>query len=550
MKFCITDRNTTINSLNYHYLGSFIVHTLKKVDIKDVLSFFNDYGLKIDRFSIEFESNELNSNFIYYDNSIMLSNTLYFFDSDTYGIDNTGVIQRLTGPDYCNFGKRTIFKGVNKSLPSHIYKFKEMNLESMEDSGKRLNYHLFNLDKNAIENIENRILNFHKNIFDRYDKIYMAMSGGLDSRLSFFALQQVSELTQNEKKKISLISYGSQKSEDVRISRKISKIYNLDFELFNDFTKAWPSKKEYINYIKSGNGIGISTWNMIGANKRFNNNECIILGDLNELIVGRKLEISFSRKQMFKFKQKNLSRKEFLQNPKKQISNKILNDLVKFCEMKKSFNNIQNNSINLELVAKETEEDIVEWLNITDNHLLPSQILEYFTLIRYTCPEYRNQIHTVSSFSHAHSISEDINVINSIVCIHPDQRKNGILLDLLFRKSEIWENLLKLPQASAPYLSARYRGESIVNFQKLIRNGKDKIIYRLENIFPNYFASRWTDWREVYKNAEYREMYGFVGDNVEKYIESKSKIGKSQPIPNLAFVNFESILNSISNSKK
>jgi hypothetical protein len=45
-------------------------------------------------------------------------------------------------------------------------------------------------------------------------------------------------------------------------------------------------------------------------------------------------------------------------------------------------------------------------------------------------------------------------------------------------------------------------------------------------------------------------MYGIVGDDVEKYIESKSKIGKSQPIPNLAFVNFESILNSISNSKK
>ena len=550
MKFCITNQYNTLNSLNYHHVGNFVVYTLKKVDIKDLLSFLNDYRLKIDRFSVEFESNELNSNFIYYDGSTIISNTLYFFDSDTCGIDNTGVIQRLTGPDYCNFGKRTIFKGVNKSLPSHIYKFKQMNLETMEDSRKRLNYNLFNLDKNAIENIENSIFNFHKNIFDRYNKIYMAMSGGLDSRLSFGVLQQVSEASLSEKNKISLISYGSRNSEDVRISSKISELFNLEFQLFCDFTKVWPSKIEYIKYIKSGNGIGISTWNMIGANKTFNDNECIILGDLNELLVGRKLQVSFSRKQMFKFKQKKIRRKLFLKDPKNQLSNEILKDLVNLCEMKKSVNNILNHSVNLKVVAKETEKDISEWLNIINDKLLPSQILEYFTLLRYTCPEYRNQIHTVRGFSNAHSISEDIDVINSIVCIHPDQRKNGLLLDSLFKKVLIWKNLLRLPQASAPYLSARYRGGFIVNFQKFIRNVKDKIEFRIENRFPNLFTSRWAEWREVYEKAKYRDMYGCVGENVERYIESKSKMGKSKPIPNLAFVNFESILNIILNSKK
>ena len=37
--------------------------------------------------------------------------------------DYIGVIQRITGPDYCNFGKRTIIKNVSRLLPGEFLKF-------------------------------------------------------------------------------------------------------------------------------------------------------------------------------------------------------------------------------------------------------------------------------------------------------------------------------------------------------------------------------------------------------------------------------------------
>jgi hypothetical protein len=54
--------------------------------------------------------------------------------------------------------------------------------------------------------------------------------------------------------------------------------------------------------------------------------------------------------------------------------------------------------------------------------------------------------------------------------------------------------------------------------------------------------SRWSDWRSAYIYARNREMFNHGGEKVESYIASKSQIGKSLPIPNFAFVNFESVL--------
>ena len=158
MKFCISHRTSTSYSEYQYRIGSFIVYTSEKVAVHDLLTFLIDYGIKIDGYSIEFESNEINSNFIYFDGSLLISNTLYYFKFHKNEIDNTGVLQRLTGPDYCNFGARTIFKGVKKSLPSQIYKFNQINLVSKEDSRKRLNYDKLEIDVNLIKKKKKGIL--------------------------------------------------------------------------------------------------------------------------------------------------------------------------------------------------------------------------------------------------------------------------------------------------------------------------------------------------------------------------------------------------------
>jgi hypothetical protein len=338
------------------------------------------------------------------------------------------------------------------------------------------------------------------------------------------------------------LSYGSHESEDIKISKKIAQKFNHPFLNFPDYSRVWPTKPEYSKYCIAGNGIGISNWNMIGSGREFQNNECIVLGDLYEIIVGRKLDISFSRSLRLNFIKNRKKRKEFDNNPKKYITKKIIKDLTNLCEMKKSFIGEYAINLNWDKVINDTKIDLSEWMDIIPESLLQSQILEYFTLMAYTNPEYRNQIHTVRGFTNAHSISEDLGLINLIVSIDPEKRKNNQLLRLLFKDSKIWSALLKFPQASAPYLPAKYNSAMYMNFQKLIRHQTEKIAYYLERIFPSFVKSRWSDWRSAYVYARNREMFNYGGESVESYIASKSQIGKSLPIPNFAFVNFESIL--------
>jgi len=544
MNFYISsfEKNTDFN--NKYKFESFLIYTNKASTEELISQFIGAYGITLEGEQIIYESNELNSNFIYYDINGNISNTLFYFNNETQEIDNTGVIQRLTGPDYCNYGSRTIYTGVKKSTPSKIYTIRKNKIE-ITDSGKRLLYNQKELDSISIKAIENRIKDFHHRLYDRFDKIYMAMSGGLDSRLSFCVLKNVLEEKierSDVSKKLLLWSYGSYKSKDVQISRKISDEFKHPFFAFSDYTKVWPTKKEYYEYCISGNGIGISNWNMIGSEIEFQNNECIVLGDLYEIIVGRKLDISFSRSSRFNLIQNRIIRHDFEKNPKNFITSKIINDLRHLCEMKKTFIGDYAVSLNWDEVINETKIDLSEWMGIIPEKLLPSQIIEYFTLITYTNPEYRNQIHTVRGFANAHSISEDLDLINLIVSIDPEKRKNNQLLRLLFKDSKIWNTLLKFPQASAPYLPAKYNSAILINFQKIIRHLTEKIAYYLERTFPSSVKSRWSDWRSAYTYARNREMFNYGGEKVESYIASKSQIRKSLPIPNFAFVNFESVL--------
>lgn len=525
-------------------IGDLFIHTNKETTVENLLFFIKSYNISIEGETITYNANELNSNFIYYDLDGNISNTLYFFKNEDYKIDNTGIIQRLTGTDYCNFGSRTIYEEVKKSLPSMSYVFTNKGVY-ISDSGNRLLYKEKDLDNESIKAIEKRILDFHISLINRYNKVYMAMSGGLDSRLSFCALQKAyqDDIDQFDvSSNLNLISYGGAESEDVKISKKIASAYNLPFLLCSDYSKVWPTEGEYSKYCISGNGIGISNWNMIGSKKNFSNNECIVLGDLYEIIVGRKLDLPFSRSSRLKFNKINKKRKEFEESPQLFIIKKVVGDLTSFCEMKKNYIDEYSVKFNWDEVINDTKNDLNEWLDIIPGKLLPSQILEYFTLIAYTNPEYRNQIHTVRGFANAHSISEDIELINLIVSINPIKRKNNRLLQCLFRDSKIWSSLLAFPQASAPYLPARYNSALLVNVQKLIRHQTEKIVYGMERLFPKTFKSRWSDWRLAYKAAKDRYMFNKVAANVESYIASKGEIGKSLPIPNFAFVNFESLM--------
>jgi hypothetical protein len=543
MKFCISRKINYFNSFFFKEYKGYYIYTDVDLSINEILIFFENYGFSFEATTLIYKSNELNSNFIYYDLHEKISNSLNFFDSKVYGIDNTGVIQRLTGPDYCNFGSRTIYKNIHKSIPSKVYIFSESNIR-IADSNERLLYNNEKLTSNHIHEIENEILTFHEILFQKFDKIHMAMSGGLDSRLSFFAIEKA-KLKLGKKSDLSMICYGSKKSWDYRIANLVAGKNQLKLKLYSDYTRVWPNIKEYDRYLASANGIGISNWNMICSCAQFEKNECLLLGDLYEIIVGRKLEISLTRKEKVSFKKTRKKKTEFINNPKLYIVNNVMKGLKNKDLFKEHYINNYSTDFCWSQVIDETEKDINQWLENINDKLLPAQIYEYFTLLCYTCPEYRNQIHTIRAFVDAHSISENIKLINKIVSINPEERKDNKLFNKLFLNSMSWKKLLKIPQASAPYLPASYNQRTIVNIQKLIRHLFDKLTYLLERRYPDIIRSRWETWRSAYKYGKNRDLYGKFGQDVEKSIDSKSIVGSSNPIPNFSFVNFESLMLSI-----
>jgi hypothetical protein len=535
--------------LKFKYqLFEFYIFTDIQISIQKLIKLLKSYGIVISNSEIKFKSNELNSNFLYYDGNGRISNSISFFDIFSYEIDVSGVLQRLSGPDYCNYGSRTILKQVKKSLPSKIYIFKNSNIE-IKDSSSRLNYSNLDLDILMLEKIENEILDFHLKIVRRFKNVYVALSGGLDSRLSLFAVFKIFKIYNlNFKSNLKIFSYGSLKSWDYLISRRIGKQINLPVEIFSDYTKVWPTILEFKSYFNKAGGIGISNWNMVKAEKEFTQAEdVIVLGDLYEIIVGRKLEIGFTKNDFYRLNKRKIKIFKFENNIKQYIEDNRLSGLKSMDEMKNYFVEKIKGELSVSHIIEnaiyDTKNDLIEWLELFQKvDLLPKQMYEYFNLICYTCPEYRNQIFTIRTFANSSSISENLKLINLLVSIKPEDRKNNKLFNLLFKNDEIWEKLKVLPQASAPYFPNFFNSILFTQINKILRHLVDILFLKLEIISPRLFKSRWYDWRVAYKSAKSRETRDYFNQEIESYIDSKSKVNGSLPIPNFSFVNFESLM--------
>jgi hypothetical protein len=520
------------------------IYTEIELSINELDAFFEEKSIKLSDGKLILITDELNSNFSYYTfhkDDFRISNNLFELFDLNEKIDVTGVFQRLSGPDYNNYGSRTIFENIKKTIPSSIYKF-ESNSVKIEPNCQLLNYDLNKLTNTLIEEIEQEIIDFNKKRYGAYPKIHIALSGGLDSRLSLYALMKTVG-----KSKIRVITYGADSSEDVKIAKKISRIFGLDFKLFWNESFLWPRIEDFQFYKKVG-GFGISVWNVIKRLGNFEKTDILVLGDLFEIIVSRKLNLPISRIDNFKIFKKKRKINNFVNDPIIYLSNNILAQIKNVDLFKKAFLDMFGLEYNVSNIMLETQNDLNDWFEIIQRRKLQSaQILEYFTLFKYGCPEYRNQLHTVNCFVECSSISENIKLINLIVSVNPLERQDNKLFNELFKGDPLWSKLMSIPRASAPLLPAKFSNKQLVNLIKTLRFIKDEIYFKLEKKFPKKFESRWNMWRKIYKEAESRDTKFLYNQEYEDLLLNKSKFGNSRPIPNYSFVNFESLISALKN---
>jgi hypothetical protein len=210
--------------------------------------------------------------------------------------DIVGVLQRITPPDYVNFGNRTILDRVNQLLPG------EMKIPT-QDMGEVTEFDnsLFSTTTkgNIYEQAEllwEVIKSDIKSCVQDIDKVNIGMSGGWDSRLIAGGLEP-------ENKKTVCWTYGMFPDEyEVKISRKCAELLNADFIFCDIYEKYFPSRSDFTKNLSIGEGTFITPWLSVLDECKSSNQNVILLGDMFETLVGRNIKIFTtpkSRQQRF-----------------------------------------------------------------------------------------------------------------------------------------------------------------------------------------------------------------------------------------------------------
>jgi hypothetical protein len=203
--------------------------------------------------------------------------------------DPIGVAQRLIGSDYMNLGSRTILKGTKRLLPGQAIIFDHSIHEVVQS---KTDHRLYAEMKET--SLEDAALNLWE-VIERefryalnYDPtVYIAMSGGLDSRLILGAV--------DSKKKIVCVTYGADNHYETKIARLCAEAKGAEFRNFDVDDWQFPPLETFDYYVRTTEAIGINHWFGILETIRPGSNPILLYGDMCEAIIGRNIRTFTTR---------------------------------------------------------------------------------------------------------------------------------------------------------------------------------------------------------------------------------------------------------------
>lgn len=365
--------------------------------------------------------------------------------------DLLGVLQRLTPPDYVNFGSRTVVKNIRKLLPGELIQinsnflveniydntlFSRINRDSIRDSAWAL-----------WETIKSDI----NSCVEQFKFINVGMSGGWDSRIIAGALQ-----FSNVKK--SYITYGESENEyEVEIAKKCAIITHANFQYCDIYENYFPSRDLFERNMKKTEGVFVTPWISVNESIPSNNFQPILLGDMFEVIVGRNIKSLTSRK----------SRKERLLDFSKKRTSQVeanFDDFEKWKEKKiESIVNQQLNQLtyinqdvksdySIKYLRDELSNDLESTFSRINQHNLPYKILQDELLGWYTHGiSMGRQFLTLKENFSPLAITMGFRVLRESSFIDPFQRVNGNLLHEIQAHPD-FSKLSQLPSAAIPII--------------------------------------------------------------------------------------------------
>jgi hypothetical protein len=368
--------------------------------------------------------------------------------------DETGILQRLCYFDYCNFGTRTMLQGCSRLLPGELLGF---NLNTGKLVRQEYDNDLYgNVGTPDTRQIKDLVAAYWSEVKNECkiatrgpSKIHVALSGGMDSRLTFCAVPH--------DKDIMCLTYGDTGFYETKIARQLACLRNADFRSFHDYSLLFPSYKVFEKYVCKTESLSVAAWLQILEQISDNNGESpILLGDMCESLVGRNIRKYSSQETGIKnYLSTVVLMKDFSftqassQNFAKWKSETLRKQLGRFDDSL-----LTHFSIPKRRFEEETTGDLEKLFDRIGSHALPyselyDELYQWYTHARFPMSK---QILLCQTAFNPLCPSMSTRLLRITSNLHPNLRLNYRFFHELFSGLKELRPFAKIPTSTAPFI--------------------------------------------------------------------------------------------------
>lgn len=494
--------------LSDNFTGSFSVILRKKRN--DEITICNDLIGVYPVYYLIFEGE------LFISNSIILMALISNCD-----FDEVGIIQRSIGPEYSNFGSRTILKNCKRLLPGEYISF----------VGKKIVQKKY--DNSLYQNLstQHQQHNLHIKYWEAYKKelkyalidfqdVNIALSGGLDSRLLLGAIPKT--------KNIKCLTYGQEDYYETKVAKKLAKRTKAHFQSFSDLDLYFPSMKTFTRHHLKTEAVLVCSWLEILENIELNNRNPLLLGDMTEALAGRNIKKFSSRK----FRQQNfykyhIKKNDYsFENSSKETFKKWIEGIVHNYDRWYTENRIGKFKIknSREELVQGLHQDLQEIFTRIESHHLPYSELfdELFLWYTHSRVPMGKQILMCNSDFYSYCPPMSMQVLRMTSNIHPNLRLSNRFLNKLFSLPDL-KKLNKVPTSQAPIIPQNLPGilkMPVWGIRSKIDHYLIKRLVKSKNPNMRYRLFKSLNWPMIYQNQHLEK-------NIQDYF-NPNQLGEGQ----------------------
>lgn len=373
--------------------------------------------------------------------------------------DVVGILQRITPPYFCNYGRRTLLSGVWRPLPGEWIRFESPNAlpESRFDNSL------------CREILDGDIKLIARKVWDCLQQevaiavgsstsVAVALSGGWDSRLILAAVANLGI-------QIQCYTYGQDDLYEVQIAKRCADAVGASHLTFNIENKYFPHRNQFEQLVKTTESANCMEWNAILEEVNLisdNFPNILLLGDMTESIQGRNILMFSSRKSRISLFLKGFIGKGnyfeiTTQNQTEAWCNNLKRKLIdQICAMQSRLSSALASRITPDEIKENLENDISLSLSIVLIHkptflCMLDEIFLWLHKSRYLLA---SQDLLLESHFTTLNPSMSLRFLRLISSVHPRLRLRLRLMDAIMRLPEL-KNLACIPIAYIPWVSAR-----------------------------------------------------------------------------------------------